>query len=58
MSNLKTDLVCISETAMGKKIYAQSNYDSEYVRSVYRYVFFFTLVLIWQGYLGWWLLRR
>ena len=32
----KTDLVCISETAMGKKIYAQSNYDSEYVRSVYK----------------------
>lgn len=26
----------ISETAMGKKIYAQSNHDSEYVRSVYR----------------------
>uniref|UniRef100_A0A3B4CQU8 Cytochrome P-450AROM n=1 Tax=Pygocentrus nattereri TaxID=42514 RepID=A0A3B4CQU8_PYGNA len=28
------DIIC--ETAMGKKIYAQSNYDSEYVRSVYR----------------------
>lgn len=26
----------ISETAMGKKVYAQSNHDSEYVRSVYR----------------------
>lgn len=29
-----------SETAMGKKIYAQSNSDSEYVKSVYRWVFF------------------
>ncbi|KAG5285715.1 hypothetical protein AALO_G00006590 [Alosa alosa] len=28
------DIIC--ETAMGKKIYAQSNYDSEYVRCVYR----------------------
>ncbi|TSN95707.1 Cytochrome P450 4V2 [Bagarius yarrelli] len=28
------DIIC--ETAMGKKIYAQSNDDSEYVRSVYR----------------------
>uniref|UniRef100_A0AAX7UWV1 aromatase n=1 Tax=Astatotilapia calliptera TaxID=8154 RepID=A0AAX7UWV1_ASTCA len=28
------DIIC--ETAMGKKIYAQSNSDSEYVRSVYR----------------------
>ncbi|TRY84913.1 hypothetical protein DNTS_004014 [Danionella cerebrum] len=28
------DIIC--ETAMGKKIYAQSNYDSEYVRSVYK----------------------
>uniref|UniRef100_A0A8C1QQI8 aromatase n=1 Tax=Cyprinus carpio TaxID=7962 RepID=A0A8C1QQI8_CYPCA len=28
------DIIC--ETAMGKKIYAQSNHDSEYVRSVYR----------------------
>uniref|UniRef100_A0AAY3ZVX5 Cytochrome P450 4V2 n=1 Tax=Denticeps clupeoides TaxID=299321 RepID=A0AAY3ZVX5_9TELE len=28
------DIIC--ETAMGKRIYAQSNYDSEYVRSVYR----------------------
>ncbi|KAF7659577.1 hypothetical protein LDENG_00296380 [Lucifuga dentata] len=28
------DIIC--ETAMGKKIYAQSNYDSEYVQSVYR----------------------
>ncbi|XP_026803476.3 cytochrome P450 4V2 [Pangasianodon hypophthalmus] len=28
------DIIC--ETAMGKKIYAQSNYDSEYVRAVYR----------------------
>lgn len=25
-----------SETAMGKKIYAQSNSDSEYVKSVYK----------------------
>nr|XP_055061630.1 cytochrome P450 4V2 isoform X1 [Misgurnus anguillicaudatus] len=28
------DIIC--ETAMGKKIYAQSNYDSDYVRCVYR----------------------
>uniref|UniRef100_A0A671RA42 aromatase n=1 Tax=Sinocyclocheilus anshuiensis TaxID=1608454 RepID=A0A671RA42_9TELE len=28
------DIIC--ETAMGKKIYAQSNHDSEYVHSVYR----------------------
>lgn len=28
----------VSETAMGKKIYAQSNYDSEYVRCVYKWV--------------------
>jgi len=49
MSNLKTDLVCISETAMGKKIYAQSNYDSEYVRSVYRYVFFFYISVNMAG---------
>ncbi|XP_063075460.1 cytochrome P450 4V2 [Engraulis encrasicolus] len=28
------DIIC--ETAMGKKIYAQSNYDSEYVRCVYK----------------------
>ncbi|XP_073697831.1 cytochrome P450 4V8 isoform X1 [Garra rufa] len=28
------DIIC--ETAMGKKVYAQSNHDSEYVRSVYR----------------------
>uniref|UniRef100_A0A6Q2WW86 Cytochrome P450 4V2 n=1 Tax=Esox lucius TaxID=8010 RepID=A0A6Q2WW86_ESOLU len=28
------DIIC--ETAMGKKIYAQSNSDSEYVRSVYK----------------------
>ncbi|XP_072563266.1 cytochrome P450 4V8 isoform X1 [Paramormyrops kingsleyae] len=28
------DIIC--ETAMGKKIYAQSNQDSEYVRSVYK----------------------
>ncbi|KAK2865556.1 hypothetical protein Q7C36_001612 [Tachysurus vachellii] len=28
------DIIC--ETAMGKKIFAQSNHDSEYVRSVYR----------------------
>ncbi|CAG5928667.1 unnamed protein product, partial [Menidia menidia] len=28
------DIIC--ETAMGKKIYAQSNSDSEYVKSVYR----------------------
>ncbi|KAI5087725.1 cytochrome P450, family 4, subfamily V, polypeptide 8, partial [Silurus meridionalis] len=28
------DIIC--ETAMGKKIYAQSNHDSEYVRAVYR----------------------
>uniref|UniRef100_UPI003AAE9A0B cytochrome P450 4V8 n=1 Tax=Centroberyx gerrardi TaxID=166262 RepID=UPI003AAE9A0B len=28
------DIIC--ETAMGKKIYAQSNYDSEYVQSVYK----------------------
>uniref|UniRef100_A0A8C9SE37 aromatase n=1 Tax=Scleropages formosus TaxID=113540 RepID=A0A8C9SE37_SCLFO len=28
------DIIC--ETAMGKKIYAQSNHDSEYVRSVYK----------------------
>lgn len=30
-------LVC-AETAMGKKIYAQSNSDSEYVKSVYKWV--------------------
>ncbi|KAL2098086.1 hypothetical protein ACEWY4_007293 [Coilia grayii] len=28
------DIIC--ETAMGKKIYAQSNYESEYVRCVYK----------------------
>ncbi|CAB1328135.1 unnamed protein product [Coregonus sp. 'balchen'] len=28
------DIIC--ETAMGKKIYAQSNYDSEYVQCVYK----------------------
>ena len=28
----------IAETAMGKKIYAQNNSDSEYVKSVYRWV--------------------
>ncbi len=30
--------MCLSETetAMGKKIYAQSNSDSEYVQSVYK----------------------
>ncbi|KAJ8383457.1 hypothetical protein AAFF_G00220530 [Aldrovandia affinis] len=28
------DIIC--ETAMGKKIYAQSNHDSEYVRTVYK----------------------
>lgn len=27
-----------SETAMGKKIYAQSNSESEYVKSVYKWV--------------------
>lgn len=29
-----------SETAMGKKIYAQSNSDSEYVKNVYKWVIF------------------
>lgn len=39
-----------SETAMGKKVYAQSNSESEYVTSVYKYVIFF-LFLILKTYL-------
>lgn len=45
----------ISETAMGKKIYAQSNHDSEYVRSVYRQVLFTFISVNMAGTFLWWI---
>lgn len=36
MHSIDKTCFLLTETAMGKKIYAQSNADSEYVQSVYK----------------------